>query len=178
LITQITLIFPKWRELYRSADEINGIRNVWLQTMIEFGVNSHPLIEHGLKAARATGWVRPPAAGQFCQWCWDEAAISAGIPNEKNAIDLILTKIRIPRTRLTGAGYHIWSIMDQGEARRKNTQYVTEMIISARLKTIEHWKSGRPWNEFKPLRDSECLMHKPTEPNRAQRNIRSLMESL
>lgn len=123
------------------------MKRVWMQTLVELGVTNKALVEHGLKAARATGFVRPPSAGTFCQWAWDAAQKSAGIPSLGEAQSIITRRLGRPTMTLTGAMNHISMNLDWFEMRRASQQRVNDLVASAYDGMISHWRTGRPFRE-------------------------------
>jgi hypothetical protein len=118
-----------------------------MQTLVELGVTNKALVEHGLRSARASGWVRPPSAGQFCNWAWDAAQKSAGIPTLSEAQELITQRLRRPTKKLIGPMNHISLELNWFEMRRAAPALVNTRIEKAYEKMIAHWKSGRPFLE-------------------------------
>lgn len=113
-----------------------------MQTLVELGVTNKALVEHGLKAARATGFVRPPSAGTFCQWAWDAAQKSAGIPTLAEAQSMIIRRLNRPSFGLSGPMNHISMNLDWFEIRRAKLETVNSLVASAYNGMIEHWKAG------------------------------------
>ncbi len=103
------------------------------------------LIEHGLRSARASGWVRPPSAGQFCNWAWDAAQKSAGIPTLAEAQSMIIRRLNRPSFKFSPAMSHVSMKLDWFEIRRAKLETVNGFVAAAYSKMIEHWKSGRPF---------------------------------
>ena len=179
LLTEITLIFPKWRELYGTAAEADGVRRVWLTTLVEQGVTNKALIEHGLSACRASGWVRPPSAGQFCIWAWEGAATSAGIPTVQQATDAVMLRIRGAKVQFTGALYHLAQELDWHNLKRaaKDSDICVAVEV-ARGKTIKHWRSGQPFRQPVAFRPENSLPVLPTERSQARKNMSALRAML
>ena len=118
-----------------------------MQTLVELGVTNKALVEHGLRSARASGWVRPPSAGQFCNWAWDAAQKSAGIPTLAEAQDMISKRLSRPTKKLTGAMNHISLELNWFEMRRSSPVVVNERVKSAYEKMLTHWKTGQQFRE-------------------------------
>lgn len=186
LIREITVIFPKWRELYATKADADNMRRVWLQTLVEQGVTNKTLVDHGLRSCRACGWVRPPAAGQFCLWAWEGAMAQSGIPTAEQALETIFHKIRQPRVVLQGAMYHLSSILDWHNVKRGSSDQIKSLVNRALKETIEHWKRGLPFNEPKKIDPAKTLEHdgnfnKPLTPSQRQQgraNLQSIMAGL
>lgn len=161
------------------------MKRVWMQTMVELGVTNKALVEHGLRAARATGFVRPPSAGTFCQWAWDAAQKSAGIPSLSEAQSIIIRRLGRPTMTLTGAMNHISMNLDWFEMRRASQQRVNDLVASAYDGMIKHWKAGRPFREpvisdDMGLEDNSHLLKPLTDEQRAKgrQEIHDLRASL
>ena len=143
-----------------------------MQTLVELGVTNKALVEHGLKAARATGFVRPPSAGTFCQWAWHAAQKSAGIPSLSEAQSIIIRRLGRPTMQLTGAMNHISMNLDWFEMRRASQQRVNDLVASAYDGMIEHWKAGRAFlqpteSDAMTLEDNSHLRKSLTPKQRA-----------
>ncbi|QQD21205.1 hypothetical protein GJQ54_05195 [Oceanospirillaceae bacterium ASx5O] len=179
LLTEITLIFPKWRELYGTAAEADGVRRVWLTTLVEQGVTNKALIGYGLAAARASGWVRPPSAGQFCIWAWDGAAAAAGIPTVQQATDAVMQRVRGVKTQFTGALYHLAQELDWHNLKRAaKDSDIRAAVEVAREKTIKRWRSGQPFRQPVAFRPENSLPVLPTERSQARKNMSALRAML
>lgn len=179
LLTEITLIFPKWRELYQTAEAASGIRRVWLTTLVEQGVTNKALIEHGLAAARASGWVRPPSAGQFCIWAWGGAAAAAGIPPLQQATDAVMQRVRGAKVEFTGALYHLAQELDWLNLKRAaKDSDIRAAVELAREKTIKHWRSGQPFKQPVAFRSENTLPVLPTDRSQSSKNMRAIMAQL
>ena len=116
-----------------------------MQTLVELGVTNKALVEHGLRSARASGWVRPPSAGQFCNWAWDAAQKSEGIPTLAEAQSMIIRRLNRPSFKFSPAMSHVSMKLDWFEIRRAKLETVNGFVATAYSKMIEHWKSGRPF---------------------------------
>ncbi len=155
-------------------------------TLVEQGVTNKSLIEYGLRAARNSGWVRPPSAGQFCQWAWSGAEAAAGIPSPQQALDHTLERIRNPRTRWQGAMHHLGTLLDWHTLRRSSTEQIKTAVERALERTRDHWRSGQPFAQPVSVDDSVLLEHdgnynKPLTPQQRsanQQQLRALMNQL
>lgn len=144
VFAELQAIFPKWRELWPSDDAINAAKRSWSKTLVEQGINTGQLIEYALKAARATGWARPPAAGQFCAWGWEGLQATQGIPTLKQAQESILRRIRYPETQLKGPMYHILTELDWHRAKQASAEQLRDMVEVAWIATVNQWKANKP----------------------------------
>lgn len=126
------------------------------------------MIKRGLRACRASGWARPPSAGQFCKWAWEQAERDAMIPDEQEAIRLVIEKAKGDKRVYGGARYHLMSIVSQylpcANIYGATTDQLTNAAIKARLETIEHWKAGKQFNKHNPVQ----LEQKKAEPASAE----------
>lgn len=144
VFAELQAIFPKWRELWPSEDALDAAKRSWSKTLVEQGINTSQLIEYGLKAARATGWARPPAAGQFCAWGWEGKQSAQGVPTLKQAQESILRRVRYPETQLKGVMYHILTELDWHRAKQASAEQLRDMVEAAWTTTIGLWKANRP----------------------------------
>lgn len=153
-----------------------------MQTLVELGVTNKALVEHGLRSARASGWVRPPSAGQFCNWAWEAAQKSAGIPTLAEAQSIIICRLGRPTMSLTGAMNHISIELNWFEMRRASGQRVNDLVAAAYDKMITFWKSGRPFVE--PVQgDTQAIedhshIAKPLTPKQRVMNKSKMQEIL
>lgn len=152
----LTAIFPAWHNSI-SADpkQVDAVKSVWAQTLYELGVNNEHMIECGLRACRASGVDFLPQAGKFCKWAWVMAERDAMIPDEQEAIRLVIEKAKGDKRVYSGARYHLISIVSQylpcANIYGATAEQLTNAAIKARLETVEHWKAGKPFNKHNPV---------------------------
>lgn len=103
------------------------------------------LVNHGLRACRASGYVRPVSAGQFCKWAWESAQVAAGIPSLARGKVIIERKFQDKNFNLTGAEYFFWLQLNRGELMRSSFEKVNSLALAAIEKTIDYWKAGNHW---------------------------------
>ena len=155
------------------------MRRVWLTTLVEQAVTNKTLIGYGLAAARASGWVRPPSAGQFCIWAWDGAAAAAGIPTLQQATDAVMQRVRGAKVQFAGALYHLAQELDWHNLKRATRDGdIRAAVEAAREKTIKHWRSGQPFRQPVALRPESSLPVMPTERSQVRKNISALRAML
>jgi hypothetical protein len=161
------------------------VKRVWMQTLVELGVTNKALIEHGLRSARASGWVRLPSAGQFCNWAWDAAQKSAGIPTLAEAQAIIIHRLGRPTMRLSGAMNHISLELNWFELRRASGQRVNDLVASSYEKMIAHWKHGLPFrehvkNDMQAIEDNSYIARPLTQKQRdeAKSNMQLILGAL
>ena len=176
LLTELTLIFTKWREVW-TPEGMDGVRRVWLTTLVEQGVTNKGLIEHGLRACRACGWVRPIPPGQFCEWAHEGMKKASGIPSADEAREIIRKKLMNPNMKLTGAMFHMGRQLDWHMLRSSPFEKCLTMIDRAYEATVTHWQSGKSFDQ--PIYNSDrALPVKPTERGRARQNMGAILAQL
>lgn len=126
-------------------------------------MNTPELIEYGLIAARASGWVRPPSAGQFCKWCWEESMKTCRIPTVEQAQKVIQESLRTGKRNFTGALNQISTELEWYRLKQSSYEEVNAAVAIAHDKTIRWWKLGKPFRE--PVENSqERIEQKPPAP--------------
>lgn len=110
------------------------------------------LVDAGLIKAEDSGWVRPPSAGQFCDWCIEVAKEKAGVPSKENAVSQVMAVARKSdyarkRTKLCPAVYQMCRFIDWYDFQKLNVEKATKAAERAYDQMIEHWRSGRPFAE-------------------------------
>jgi len=64
----LKLIFPAWKQAISSDKELNEIKQMWLQALIDENITTQEQIERGLRAAKLHGAPFFPSIGQFIKW--------------------------------------------------------------------------------------------------------------
>ena len=65
---KLKLIFPAWRQNFKTESEFLATKALWLETLIDEGVTTQEQIDRGLKAARNYPSAFFPSVGQFVTW--------------------------------------------------------------------------------------------------------------
>ena len=68
----LKLIFPAWRQNFKTENEFNLTKSLWLETLIDEGITTQEQIEAGLKGARNHDSAFFPSIGQFIKWTQKE----------------------------------------------------------------------------------------------------------
>ena len=147
IFDRLQSIFTKWREIWATDGEVAAAKRQWVRELIHRRVTDPELIKAGLRTARATGWVRPPSAGQFADWCIDYAMEQAGIPTIGEADQAIDRKLRGMTQPMTGALFQLSTYLDWFELRRADQQTITIRVKTAHKRMVDHWMAGAPWDE-------------------------------
>ncbi len=64
----LKLIFPAWRQNFKTEREYLATKELWLNTLIDEGVTTKEQIDSGLKTAKLCGSAFFPSIGQFIGW--------------------------------------------------------------------------------------------------------------
>lgn len=186
LFVRLQEIFPKWREIWQSDGEIKAAKRQWTKTLVRHGVSDAQMIQLGLDEARESGWVRPPSAGQFVNWCIEGAKEKAGVPSKENAVSQIMAIARKSdharkRTRLCPAMYQVSRFIDWYDFRRLNADDSAKAIARAYDQMVDHWRSGRPFAEQPTMIEHgnpSGVTHTRESREAGLERIRKLRESL
>jgi len=69
----LKLIFPAWRQNFKTENDFNLTKSLWLETLISENINTQEQIERALKCARNYDSAFFPSIGQFVKWSKKEA---------------------------------------------------------------------------------------------------------
>jgi len=152
LFKRLQEIFPKWREIWQTEGEVNAAKKQWAKQLVRQGVSDVEMIQAGIEQARASGWVRPPSAGQFCTWCIEAAKERAGIPGKDNAISQIMALLKRgshnrKRTNLGPAMYTMSRMIDWYEMNQLDSERAHKAMARAYDEMIKHWRNGHAFYE-------------------------------
>jgi hypothetical protein len=64
----LKLIFPAWRQNFKTESEFNLTKSLWLETLIDEKITTQEQIERALKCARSHDSPFFPSIGQFVKW--------------------------------------------------------------------------------------------------------------
>lgn len=70
----LKLIFPAWRQNFKTEIEFNLTKNLWLETLIDENITTQEEITRALKRARCHDSAFFPSIGQFIEWTKKEAS--------------------------------------------------------------------------------------------------------
>lgn len=73
LFHNLKLIFPAWRQNFKTEKEFNLTKSLWLESLIDENITTQEQIERGLKGARNRDSAFFPSIGQFIKWTKLEA---------------------------------------------------------------------------------------------------------
>ena len=69
----LKLIFPAWRQNFKTEREYLATKELWLNTLIEENITTQEQIDRALKSAKLAGSAFFPSIGQFIKWSQKEA---------------------------------------------------------------------------------------------------------
>lgn len=70
----LKLIFPAWRQNFKTESEYLATKELWLNTLIEEKVTTKEQIDRAIKGAKLSPSAFFPSIGQFIKWSQKEAA--------------------------------------------------------------------------------------------------------
>lgn len=68
----LKLIFPAWRQNFKTEKEYSATKELWLNTLIEEKITTQEQINRALKAAKLSDSAFFPSIGQFIKWSQKE----------------------------------------------------------------------------------------------------------
>ena len=68
----LKLIFPAWRQNFKTEKEYLETKSLWLETLVEENITTQEQIELGLKGAKNHDSPFFPSIGQFIKWTQKE----------------------------------------------------------------------------------------------------------
>lgn len=69
----LKLIFPAWRQNFKTEREYLATKELWLNTLIEENITTQEQIDRALKSAKLADSAFFPSIGQFIKWSQKEA---------------------------------------------------------------------------------------------------------
>lgn len=84
---QLLAVFPA--PASKSAEDLNEMRRQWLLAFKENGITTLEQINAGMRVARKQEKPFMPSPGQFVAWCRSEQAVSAGLPDANELVDMV-----------------------------------------------------------------------------------------
>ncbi|WP_213345316.1 replication protein P, partial [Klebsiella aerogenes] len=87
LFRQLLAVFPALAS--KSAEDLNEMRRQWLLAFKENGITTMEQINAGMRVARKQEKPFMPSPGQFVAWCRSEQAVSAGLPDANELVDMV-----------------------------------------------------------------------------------------
>lgn len=76
--------FPSYKNTYRTEEERDEVKRVWVKGLVEGGITSVDQITRGMAKARQTESDFFPSVGKFISWCKPDAA-DMGLPSAHEA---------------------------------------------------------------------------------------------
>jgi len=64
----LKLIFPAWRQNFKTEKEYLATKELWLNTLIDENINTQEQIDRALRAAKLSDTAFFPSIGQFITW--------------------------------------------------------------------------------------------------------------
>jgi len=152
LFARLKAIFPKWREIWSSEDELRAAKRQWTRSIVSKGVADPAMIKLGIDRAEVIGWVRPPSPAQFCEWCIDAAKVNAGIPTQADAVTEIMNLNRMGKynrreAKIAPAIYQMYKLISWYDFSMKTSEAAEKAAIRAYEQMIDHWQKGLPFAE-------------------------------
>ena len=71
----LKLIFPAWRQNFKTEREILATKELWLNTLIDENITTQEQIDRALKGAKLADSAFFPSIGQFIKWSKKDAPI-------------------------------------------------------------------------------------------------------
>lgn len=105
LFRQLLAVFPALAS--KTPEEMNEMRRQWLLAFKENGIVSMEQINAGMRVARKQDRPFMPSPGQFVAWCKSESAVSAGLPDAVELVDMVYQYCRT-RGQYPDAESHPW----------------------------------------------------------------------
>ena len=68
----LKLIFPAWRQNFKTEKEYSATKELWLNTLIEEKVTTKDQIERAIRGAKLSDSAFFPSIGQFIKWSQNE----------------------------------------------------------------------------------------------------------
>ena len=69
----LKLIFPAWRQNFKTEREILATKELWLNTLIDENITTQEQIDRALKGAKLADSAFFPSIGQFIKWSKKDA---------------------------------------------------------------------------------------------------------
>lgn len=73
LFKKLTAIYPAWKQAFEGDEQVKEAKRVWLEALIDNGINQPEQIKTGLKQAMKSESPFLPSVGQFMKWCKTES---------------------------------------------------------------------------------------------------------
>ncbi|MDG6880965.1 Replication protein P [Phocoenobacter uteri] len=88
LFNELRGAFPAWRNAFKTKDEYNNFRKVWLETLLEENITPEQL-QAGLRQAKLSESPFFPSVGMFIKWCREQGYSNYGLPSEDELLNRI-----------------------------------------------------------------------------------------
>lgn len=87
LFRQLLAVFPVLAN--KSVEDLNEMRRQWLLAFKENGITTVEQINAGMRVARKQEKPFMPSPGQFVAWCRSEEAVTVGLPDASELVDMV-----------------------------------------------------------------------------------------
>lgn len=87
LFRQLLAVFPVLAS--KSPEDLNEMRRQWLLAFKENGIVTMEQISAGMRVARKQDKPFMPSPGQFVAWCRSEEAVTVGLPDASELVDMV-----------------------------------------------------------------------------------------
>lgn len=143
LFRQLLAVFPALAS--KSPEDLNEMRRQWLLAFKENGITTVEQINAGMRVARKQEKPFMPSPGQFVAWCRSEEAVTVGLPDVNELMDMIYRYCRTRGLYPDAESYpwerneHYWLVtglytdmranaLSDSELRRKASEELLRMI--------------------------------------------------
>ncbi|HHC4133309.1 TPA: replication protein P [Klebsiella pneumoniae] len=87
LFRQLLAVFPVLAN--KSVEDLNEMRRQWLLAFKENGITTVEQINAGMRVARKQEKPFMPSPGQFVAWCRSEEAVTVGLPDASELVEMV-----------------------------------------------------------------------------------------
>ncbi|WP_426576707.1 replication protein P [Xenorhabdus stockiae] len=91
LFRQLKGAFPALMTSIKTQEDFNELRRQWVMAFAENGITTLKQVNAGMKIARQQDSPFLPSPGQFIQWCKQGGIQNAGLPDESELYDMVMT---------------------------------------------------------------------------------------
>ncbi|PHM60463.1 DNA replication protein [Xenorhabdus stockiae] len=91
LFRQLKGAFPALMASIKTQEDFNELRRQWVMAFAENGITTLKQVNAGMKIARQQDSPFLPSPGQFIQWCKQGGIQNAGLPDESELYDMVMT---------------------------------------------------------------------------------------
>ncbi|MBD2798331.1 DNA replication protein [Xenorhabdus sp. 18] len=91
LFRQLKGAFPALMASIKTQEDFDELRRQWVLAFAENGIRTIEQVNAGMKIARQQDSPFLPSPGQFVEWCKQGGIQNAGLPDESELYDMIMT---------------------------------------------------------------------------------------